>query len=113
MIIEKLDERIFDGEMYSGRHSRKTSAPHEYIEVHRHNEINHFDRSDNPIVVNCIGQNYNNISQIMPSRIGTNRPSSLDLTDNAILMNLNKINCDGSQGHNQKPVSNICDQSEG
>ena len=113
MIIEKLDERIFDQEVESARHSRKDRAPNEYIEVRRHNEINHFDRSDNPIVVNCIGTNYNNISQIMPSRIGTNRPSSLDLTDNAILMNLNKINYDGSQCQHQKPVSNICDQSEG
>ena len=105
VIIEKLDEKIFDGET-SGNHSRKTSAPIEYTDVHRHNEINHFDRSDNPIVVSCIGtncHNYNNISQIMPSRIGTNRPSSLDLTDNAILQNLNR--CDPAQ----KPASIICD----
>ena len=90
VIIEKLDEHIFESDAESANHSRKPSF-----------KLNHFDmyeqiqEKDTPIIVNRI-MNYTNISQILPSRIGTNRPCSLDLTDNAILMNLNKLNGDNS-----------------
>ena len=36
--------------------------------------------------------NNQDISSILPSRIGTKRTASLDLTDNVILMNFNKNN---------------------
>ena len=88
MIIEKLDEHIFESEVESATHSRKPSSRMNYFDLYE--QINSMNK-DTPNIGRKI-MNNQDISPILPSRIGTKRTASLDLTDNAILMNFNKNN---------------------
>lgn len=86
MIIEKLDDHIFESDVESATHSRKPSSRMNYFDLSE--QINSINK-DTPNIGHLIINNQD-ISQIFPSRIGTKRTASLDLTDAAIFMNFNK-----------------------